>query len=395
MEESIRRLESITMFATLANTQDIKPDTRETLSVVKELRVDIRESRTVVTRTQVDVKEIKSDLKENLMVSQQHLEESKEIKATLKEISDRFKQQERSDERSSGKQSATSTKAKDPNSRRYYALSQVKRAFSSSAKPKDQELDIKYSFVEGTSSWLFKEESYNTWLSTQSSSLWLNGAGGMGKSCLAYAAVKNLTAAVQEEERTSISYFYFRDEHEELKSVKNALSWMVIQTAEQDPSYCERAAADLDQKGSDFYEGLVSIWDRFFGNVFTIDSNAKLYLVFDGLDEADANERTTLLELLTQIRAKGLNIRVLITSRPDLKPAIDVLKPGVIEMTKSKIAEDIHRLIQARFKTLPRLRKFRTRVKRKVTTKLQNQADSKLFPFLFLALLISSSLRSL
>ena len=390
MEESIRRLESATMFATLANTQDIKADARETLGVVTELRVEIREGRVVASRTQVDVKEIKTDLKENLMVSQQHLLENKKIEATLKEI---VKQQERLSEKNSGKQSAPSTKAKDPNSRRHYALTQVKRAFSSNAKPTNQESDIAYSFVEGTSKWIFKEESYSTWLSALSSTLWVHGAAGIGKSCLAYSVLKRLKGSVQDEEQTSIAYFYFREEHEELRSVKNALSWMVIQTAESDPSYCERAAADLDQNGTILDTDLSAIWDRFFGNKFTKDSNAKLYLIFDGLDEADANERSTLLELLTQIRTKGLNICVLITSRSELKSIIDPLSPEVIEMTKAKISEDIQRLIRARFKTLSRLRKFRPRVKRKVITKVHSKADSKLFSFLRSARLKNSGLR--
>ena len=80
--------------------------------------------------------------------------------------------------------------------------------------------DIESSFVKGTFGWIEHEESYKSFLDG-GSYLWIHGHRGLGKSCLAYSIIHRLAETYGNQSRPSVAYFFFKEEHEELQSVKN------------------------------------------------------------------------------------------------------------------------------------------------------------------------------
>ncbi len=372
MERALRHLESATGYVTYANTEDIKFTGQDIYMTTQ--KVDLTTERIEVS----------------LLDQREQLDRFKEMMAANfgKLLDDQRKA-------SAKKQTHEPQHNKDPSMRRYAAFTQVKRAFAVPADAAIQDRDIDYSFVPGTSAWLFKEEDFRRWSTTSSKDplLWLSGDAGLGKSCLAFSTVRELKKLVAEQSpaggaRASVAYFYFRNEHEELRSVVNALACTVAQIARQSVSYCEQVAADLSgslpgAKPFDLQSSNVSeLWDRFFASKFKKGSDAHLFLILDGMDEADVEEANHLFELLWKIREDKLHIRVLLTGRPELHDrlnTVNVTQSGLntLEVTKEKIAEDMQLIIRARLKTQSKLRKFRAQARKRITNKLLQKADSE------------------
>ena len=106
----------------------------------------------------------------------------------------------------------------------------------------------------------------------------------------------------------------------------------VIELARLDGKYRDEAAADILWGGYNFEEDDGSqIWARFFASKYPKDSEARLFLLLDGLDEAEADGRAKLIEILRQIRRDDLNIQVVLSSRPDIESTIQVLQPATVE----------------------------------------------------------------
>ena len=119
------------------------------------------------------------------------------------------------------------------------------------------------------------------------------------------------------------------------------------------------------------------MWERFFVSKFKHKSDGHLYLILDGLDEADSAQRENLLELLKKLRTEKSNIHVLLTSSPALEKIIVPLEPNHVKVTKEKISKDMLQVIDTRLKTFSQLRKFRRQTKKKITEKLLEKADSE------------------
>jgi hypothetical protein len=102
--------------------------------------------------------------------------------------------------------------------------------------------------------------------------------------------------------------------------------------------------------------------------------------VIDGFDEADPDGRAKLLGFLQQISTDGMNIQVVLSGRPEMSSDVEILMPLKIEVTKQKLSErsgDLWRIIIARCKTLPKLRRLQPFVRKNIAVKLRQRADSK------------------
>ena len=140
------------------------------------------------------------------------------------------------------------------------------------------------------------------------------------------------------EVRSSVAYYFFKEEHEEYRSAKNMLNAAVRQIADRDNKYRDEIAASLKRKGTDFKDDLDEIWIRFFAERYPKDSDQKLLMVLDGLDEADGKDRDKLLGLFSQIEKDDLSIQVILTGRPidAIQHGVGLLEPSKIEITKEK-----------------------------------------------------------
>jgi hypothetical protein len=265
----------------------------------------------------------------------------------------------------------------DPAAKKHKALVRVKRHFNDGQdvrkQIKDQRTGISLSSVKSTATWIFENASYQSWISGKEPVLWLSGSAGVGKTYLAQAIVSNLESTHKGHGQTSVAYFFFKEDQEDLRSFRNALRCAVVQIAEHDASYCEQIAADISRNDD------TDLWEQFFAARYPQKSETHLYLVLDGIDEANGNDKNNMIKLFRQIVADDLNIHLLFTSRPDLKSLLSDPPPTTIEVTREQTSADIRKLIYTRLQSLPRLRKFRKATKKRIRDKLLRNADGMLF----------------
>lgn len=286
------------------------------------------------------------------------------------------------------KKTQNSNQKGDVGDRKFQALRQIKKFFNEAdtifpswadahTMNLAQDEDMRDSQIKHTAEWLGNHSDFKSWMDGQKPLLWLRGAEGIGKSFLAYSAVQKLRG--QQDEHNSLAYFYFKEEHPYQQSVQNAFASVALQIAESNNKYAEQVAAKLKEESGDANE--TSTWKRFFLSMFPGDekSDDRLFIVFDGLDEAHVKEGGIFTQFLSDLKLEKANVSVLATSRPDEKPTLQRLEPSIIEITKQEVKADIKTLIKSRLTTLPRVRKFSHGVKRSITRHLVKQADSMLY----------------
>ncbi|CAG8978789.1 hypothetical protein HYALB_00011054 [Hymenoscyphus albidus] len=224
----------------------------------------------------------------------------------------------------------------DPGEKRRVALAEVKGNFkrfypgfdlNAGSRARSQENSRIEGSIDGTGQWIFEEENYKGWASTNGNDVaWIEGGAGIGKSFLSQ------TIAMDLEKSSTNSSFYasfsFKEGQDGLTSFKNSLCCLSIQIAEKNPNYLEELASALDT---------------------------------------------------TKISSEDLNIHVLLTARSAISDEILTLNPLVIHMTKEKIKTDIEQFVLKRMEVLPHLRKFRKSVKSRITNKLKRNADGMLY----------------
>ncbi|OJD28871.1 glyoxalase bleomycin resistance protein dioxygenase protein [Diplodia corticola] len=368
LKSNIERLESATMFATLRQTIETHQSVTETATLTRQV-LSIQQEQTGI-------------LKENAMVGQQTLEisqqNSREMQKVSGIISRYFTMSDNSQEQGKGEKLR---KPKDAGARRSAALAQVKEALQTVAFTATTMAyaDIKQAFVEGTFKWLRENETYNAFAAGENEPfLWVTGDRGLGKSSLAYFAVNELRER-RHFCQTNVAYFFFKEEHKELRSTVDLLKTVAAQLAETDHKYREEVAKEIKKSAENLGDGEASLlWDQLFASKFPHESPTRLFLVIDGFDEAGAADREKLLSLLAQVKKDNLQIRVMITSRPKTE-GVESLQPASLPIAIDHLRRDLRLIIKARIKSMSRLRRLRLPVKKRVIIKLLQNADSALY----------------
>jgi Cdc6-like AAA superfamily ATPase len=181
--------------------------------------------------------------------------------------------------------------------------------------------------LHGTATWILKESEYCSWLKNGSPLLWVSGPPGAGKTHISSFIIEELRKTVEDAPRSSVAHFFIRYAEKETRSLKNALASAIIRISETDEVYCKHAAAevaDLKKEAAKLDDAdLGTIWQRFFLDQYSSSSDAKLYLVIDGLDEADVDERNLFLDLIDQLGNTGpVGIQVILVGQPSLDDAV-------------------------------------------------------------------------
>ena len=394
-------MHSAAQFATLGNTEDIKHITRKIELTTNRVENDMEQVRhtsdrteTIVTRVENNTDEIKMTIRRTQTV----LEDTKQdISQDISKLEQALAQRDRDSETRdkillnrlnrlghvSGLQESTlqaqqTHKTKDTAGKKHEAFNRVKNKFHGVADEKAQRQEIINSMVEGTSKWIFEEEKYTQWQSGERPLLWISGNAGLGKSYLVHSVLDQLEKNTSGQSRTSVVYFFFKEEHEEYRSIKRAVDQMIIQIAESDSVYCEQVAVEIAHNENT--EDLVDVWSRFILSKFPGGSDESLYILLDGIDETTKDNRLVLLRLLSELSLKSSNVHAVVACRPmtGLRDYMDCSNSIVVEITKENMAGDIQKLIEQRCKSgsLSRIRKFRPHTRRKIMQKLKKRADS-------------------
>lgn len=144
---------------------------------------------------------------------------------------------------------------------------------------------------------MFREPEWERWLNQQdppNTILAITGSPGTGKSHLAfsvYQSLKSEEATKDSSTRACVSQFYFREQNESLSSFTNGVTSVFNQVAEQSPELCEVVYAEIVRDKSQIDRGSSDgLLRKLLGVAFGKDSNGRLFLVLDGVDEIAAND---------------------------------------------------------------------------------------------------------
>ncbi|PVH82345.1 hypothetical protein DL98DRAFT_570587 [Cadophora sp. DSE1049] len=369
LETNIQRLESATMFATLATVMETKTD-------VKELAIISMQSLKVGTRS-LEVGIETQSMVQNVSVAQgESLDILKKMQRILKK--EELKKQ--------NEMERAANQTKDPGAKKTAALYLIKTVF---AVPGERALilqEVQKTFVEGTFAWIPEESSYQTFLEGDSPFLWIHGPPGIGKSHAAYSIIGNLLEFTKDEPRTSVAYYLFKEDNDVFRQAKNMFQAAAIQIAMSDLKYRDEMAAELKRMDLSDCQGLENyeIWRPFFAERYPKDGDQKLFLVLDGLDEMSSEDCESLLGLFTSVKVEELAIQIVFTSRQTtaVSEALEPLQPSEIEITSSKICEpggDLWKVVIENCKRFPKLERLRKRIVKTVAMELLQKADTFLY----------------
>ncbi|CAK4017686.1 glyoxalase bleomycin resistance dioxygenase [Lecanosticta acicola] len=386
MDDSIVKLHQAVGLATLSVLVDVQEVTTRIEGKTDQVLVSQQEIKAISVDTHRDVSSLREGQEETLeeigglrRVMSTGFEDvtaqNQQLHADLKKMmNDALKQS--AAERKVDANSEKSGKSEVSTGSRRYKNAKVKRHFSDGAEARNfvraQRGDISESFVEGTTKWIFEDDTYKSWSEGEVPALWLAGEAGTGKSFLAHAIAANLEQ--RQREHASVASFFFREDQDALRSLRNALRCAVLQIADSNPAYLEVVAAEIAKQSADD-----DPWSQFFASRFPRESQAHLYFVVDGVDEAHVADQEAIVALIQQLPTADLNIHVLFTGRPSLETLFANSAPVRINLSKERISADMKLLTAARIRSLPRLRKFHRQTKRQLEQKLGEKADSMLY----------------
>jgi hypothetical protein len=383
LDTAMKRLESATANAILAGVEDIKRDNVEikgTVVTIVGLARDISTNLAEMNSTsRGTAQSMQSQAHQNFLRLSAQIEQMRE-------------ERWRSLAQPTG---STPTEKKIKAARKPTSLNVVKRFFSSRDESSRRDEEFAFSLVEGTAQWLFNREEFISWKEGTSSSpyLWLKGEAGMGKSFLAYSAVRELKNMTAIDPNISVAHHYFQQGNFEDHSTNNEeavlhsmLSAIVTQVARYDKAYCDQVATSIMTHENDTCDlSQTARFEEFIAFRFLETSSEKphknaahcLFLVLDGLDEI-LNTSEVILECLKPIADSKWNIRVLLTSRPQCEEITKLAGVRMVTVTKNDVENDMKLIVGAQLKQASRLRKLRPAIKNTIGTKLINESDGLL-----------------
>ncbi|KAH7109488.1 hypothetical protein B0J13DRAFT_663639 [Dactylonectria estremocensis] len=197
--------------------------------------------------------------------------------------------------------------------------------------------------VDGTCGWFVRHGHFQQWRESKSSSmLWVSANPGCGKSVLAKRLVDS---ELRTTESRTTCYFFFKDDFEDQRSAKSALSCILHQL------FTQKEELSLTRFSFD------ELWEVLV--IASQDKNAgQLVCILDAFDECEDQEQAKLAQALRKFYGPkndmktNVNLKFLVTSRPYDKigrsfqplyiPGLPIIHlKGESDAETSKIAREI------------------------------------------------------
>ncbi|KAJ7592139.1 hypothetical protein C8J56DRAFT_932629 [Mycena floridula] len=192
-----------------------------------------------------------------------------------------------------------------------------------------------------TGQWFIESSDFKTWVETPSSFLWLHGISGSGKTVLSSTIIRTIL-----ERGEPHAFFYFdtatthSSESTQQITVDQLLRSLVTQLSAKSPS----AYKILDALWSSHDNGkhLLTKHELISKVLIPIlqEFTTPVYIILDALDEC--LQRTQLLNFITEIvDVKAANLRLLVTSRPEVLRGTELAARAVCISLARSIKSDI------------------------------------------------------
>ncbi|KAF3169850.1 hypothetical protein EYR41_001342 [Orbilia oligospora] len=243
----------------------------------------------------------------------------------------------------------------------------------------DDLLNLKY--LAGTGDWVLTEPLIQQWIEGNIPFLRLSGGPGAGKSHLSSFLVHHLLNIQKKTpDDISVSYFFFKDNDPRRNCFAIALRTIAYQIALSDPIY--RQLVENTCQGIEDIGTLASVWRHLFRVFFATKFQSQIFIILDGVDEAQRDQLVPFLKLLREFCTEGNQghgrVNILMVGRWDIDwyveevfetqvPCVDIL-PG-------KNNEDINKYISHILAKSRNLKKTSPELQSEILSVLTSEAD--------------------
>ncbi|KAH7108965.1 hypothetical protein EDB81DRAFT_769315 [Dactylonectria macrodidyma] len=209
--------------------------------------------------------------------------------------------------------------------------------------------------VPGTCEWFVDHRNFQQWRDNKSRMLWVSANPGSGKSVLAKYLVDS---ELQTTKSRTTCYFFFKDDFEDQRSAKSALSCILHQLfTQREDLFSDKIVKRFEAYKAHLTSSLDELWDVLL--ITSQDKNAgELVCILDAFDECEDQEQLKLAHALRKFynpesdTKNNVNLKFLVTSRPYDKigrgfqplnvPGLPVIRlKGESDTEISKIAQEI------------------------------------------------------
>ena len=224
----------------------------------------------------------------------------------------------------------------------------------------------------GTGSWFVKGSTFATWLTKDSSFLWVNGFAGSGKSVLCSTAIQYSARQKRTDPGIGLAFFYFTFNDDSKRDESAMVRDLLLQLSGQRSD----SQTDLARLHDSYSMGLppTAVLMAYLRQL--IQKFDQVYILVDALDESPRyDQRDQVLDTIQTMREWHLpGLHLLVTSRdePDIRESLSPTKNEEVVMKNDEINQDIADFISGQLETNPKLRKwraFRDRIQQALTQK--------------------------
>jgi ankyrin repeat protein len=183
---------------------------------------------------------------------------------------------------------------------------------------------IEKTAMSGTGQWLLQHDRYIAWRhSTTSSTLWLHGSMGSGKSCLAHVVINDIRTAINTTKGDWLVFFYCDGSDAEgagqLTKTGNILRSFVKQFS--NPGKAQRVMNAVVKSYNDNHHSADLTEQQSLDLILNMvcDSVSTIFII-DGLDECPSNVQRGLVSFITEVLAKATSVmKIFISSRATIE----------------------------------------------------------------------------
>ncbi|WQF78985.1 Putative tetratricopeptide-like helical domain superfamily, fungal STAND Goodbye [Colletotrichum destructivum] len=197
----------------------------------------------------------------------------------------------------------------------------LKGILQPSVYPEDTYSALNRTRTQGTCDWIFDDPSLKDWLAGKVRFLWISGNPGTGKSYITSRLVSwGQDLLNKQETNNMMGYFFFRQNNPESRSMTQALRDIAYQISEQDVFYGKQLVSEVST--GDEIKTVSSAFRKLLVEPCVPDKWKRyIYVLMDGLDEADPREVKEFLSLLDDLNqqpGQGTRVQVALIGRTTL-----------------------------------------------------------------------------
>lgn len=250
-----------------------------------------------------------------------------------------------------------------------------------------------------TGTWIQNDSMFDTWKNGEGPVLWIFGRPGVGKTVLAAATVETLKNRFSRDANASsvrpVGYIYFKENQPGLQNLRNMLLTVALQYAKQDSKFDTHLhdviAAYPDTLGN--ATSAKSIWNRLFLSYESGPDDFEktpdlFYLIVDGLDEANEEDKQAFLSCLNRLLTSQPDqqrsiIQVAVFARPEIRRLLDkgdkIFEGSErrIDITEDKTKEDIRAYVKYNIKDVDAVKELK-KVNPKVCARLERDIEERI-----------------